>query len=643
MSALLDAPDLDTALARILLSTQRLPLAMLQNALTLTRQRRERGGPTLARALVSTGTMPEAEVLHYVQTLSFGAAPGLAEAATAAMPPRAARPPAAPDDETVDLRSPAHSYDTTDGERAGEERWRAGARVGDYRLVERLGAGGMGAVYLAERAGGGERYAIKALSEQADAEMVTRFAREAEVQAILSRHPNLVRIHASGHAAGKHYIVMDLLEGGDLSQRMAAGALPPEEAAAIVRDVAKGLAYVHANGILHRDIKPANIMFDREGTPKLVDFGLAKVLGGDRLTVTGQAMGTPVYMAPEQVEGRHRDQDERTDVYGLGAVLYHLLTGEVPFRGTTWTEVFMNVLTEEPRTPSAVAPGLPPALEAVCLQAMRKDAAERYHSARAFAEALDAALGPGGGPADASPRSRRDRSRTPLLVAIALTALLTLATLGYALFGIQPAPPPAPLRRRPPPQRRPRRRSTSRRRPPSPRGPRARSARSSPTRTTPSPTGSPTACATCGPRPSPATRPPWSCGSSSSVGTNPGSWVPSTLVPHLQHNSNSPPIRSPHWPQVQSGLASERAGDVSASSCWSTSRAASISASATCNFTPPKAVPTYHNVLPTLSSATKHGIPSASRRLRAMLATVGSPNVATLIRSIVQSPAVRDA
>src|SRR5690606_8660426 len=153
------------------------------------------------------------------------------------------------------------------------------------------------------------------------------FRREGRAQAAADAHPNVVRVHASEEQDGVLYLAMDLAAGGDLARRIARGPLPPPEAARLVRDLARGLAPVPAAGVLHRDIKPENVLFDEQGTPKLVDFGLAHVAGEATLTRSNAFLGTPAAMAPEQAAGTPREVDERTDVYGLGVVLYQCLTG----------------------------------------------------------------------------------------------------------------------------------------------------------------------------------------------------------------------------------------------------------------------------------------------------------------------------
>ena len=304
----------------------------------------------------------------------------------------------------------------------GEQPWVAGARVGDHVLLSRLGAGGMGEVWLAEQVETGARRAIKALRVAGDAELRLRFAREGEAQARVDAHPNVLRVHASGELHGCPYLVLELATGGDLAARLEAGPLPPLEAARLVRDLASGLAHSHARGVLHRDLKPQNVLFDEQGLPKLVDFGLARLAGADSLTNSSEVLGTPAYLAPEQATGRC---DERTDVYGLGTILYQCLTGRPPFSGTSALKILQDVLHKAPPPPRSLVPEVPPPLEALCLACLAKSPEERPASAALLAAGLDDVLsgraGPGG-----------DR----WLRGAALLALVSALAAGWALLRV---------------------------------------------------------------------------------------------------------------------------------------------------------------------------------------------------------------
>ncbi|MBX3470645.1 MAG: serine/threonine protein kinase [Planctomycetes bacterium] len=262
-------------------------------------------------------------------------------------------------------------------------------RIGPYRVLRRLGAGGMGTVFLVDDPATGARRALKALPAGAPLDARLRFRREGEAMARVDDHPAVVRVHSAGEADGRAYLLMDAVTGGDLHARLARGPLPPDEVLRLGRTLARGLAHVHARGVLHRDLKPHNVLFDEAGAPRLVDFGLAQVAQAERLTATGTLLGTPAYMAPEQADARATD--ERTDVHGLGAVLYHALTGRPPFQGGSPVAVLAQVLEQEPAPPSSLVPGVPPALEQVVLRALAKAPAARFASASALADALDAA------------------------------------------------------------------------------------------------------------------------------------------------------------------------------------------------------------------------------------------------------------
>jgi len=309
-----------------------------------------------------------------------------------------------------------------------------GADLGPYRLGERLGAGGMGAVYLAEHRATGHRCAVKLLPPASDPEAVLRFAREGEAMAAV-RHPNVATVHATGEADGRRFLVLEHLAGGDLARRLRTGPLPVREAAAVVRDLAGGLAAVHARGVLHRDLKPANVLFDEQGTPKLVDFGLARLAAPRRLTATGEVFGTPAYMAPEATRGDPAAVDERTDVYGLGAVLYEALTGRPPFTGKTPFAVLEQVHARAPAPAEALRPEVDAGLARLCRRALAKDPAARFPDAAALGRALDDWL------AGRRPAGRRR------LVAVAAGLGVGAAVLAAALAlepGASPDATPAP-------------------------------------------------------------------------------------------------------------------------------------------------------------------------------------------------------
>jgi tetratricopeptide (TPR) repeat protein len=275
-------------------------------------------------------------------------------------------------------------------------------RIGAYQVLGELARGGMGVVYRARHPRVDREVALKLLlaGRGASEQQRKRFARE--TQALLRlRHQNLVAVLDGGDAQGCPYLVLELVSGQTLQERLdRAGPLPVGEAASIVQRVAEGLAHAHAQGILHRDLKPANVLVDAaSGTPKLTDFGLALSTAGDqsRLSRTGHFLGTPGYWPPEQALGQLDRVGPVSDVYGLGAVLYALLTGEPPHPVTTLV-LALDQVVKPPASPRSLRPEVPVQLEAICLRALRVDPAQRQPSAQALAEELGAWLAEGDAP-----------------------------------------------------------------------------------------------------------------------------------------------------------------------------------------------------------------------------------------------------
>ena len=273
---------------------------------------------------------------------------------------------------------------------------RDGLLVGRYRLGPKIGEGGMGEVFEGFDPQLDRPVAIKfPLFDPVSpkyAGRVQRFLREAK-HAALVRHGNVCPIYDAGESDGRPFVVMALVAGESLARRLARspGPVSPDEAIRIVRQVADGLAAVHQNGLVHRDFKPGNILLDAAtGDAVLTDFGLARQADdGDRLTVEGTITGTPAYMAPEQAAGEDDRLGPATDVYGLGIVLYELLTGRVPFLGTTLS-VLHQVINDPPARPSSLRAGLDPTIEAIVLKTLAKLPNQRYATAGSFADALRA-------------------------------------------------------------------------------------------------------------------------------------------------------------------------------------------------------------------------------------------------------------
>jgi tetratricopeptide (TPR) repeat protein len=260
---------------------------------------------------------------------------------------------------------------------------------GDYELLTCLGQGGMGIVFRARQISLDRLVALKMVRGdyvETDTE-ARRFRREAELVAQLD-HPHIVPVYEVGEQDGRCFFSMKLIEGGDLLKQRERFAAPAE-AAALTRTVALAVHHAHQRGILHRDLKPSNILLDEAGRPYVTDFGLAKRLAADsHLTQTGLLVGTPSYMAPEQAGGSASAVTTATDVYGLGTILYVLLTGHAPFAGETVLETLEQVRAREPRPPRRLNRSIPRDLETICLKCLAKDPAQRYASAAHLAEDL---------------------------------------------------------------------------------------------------------------------------------------------------------------------------------------------------------------------------------------------------------------
>lgn len=261
---------------------------------------------------------------------------------------------------------------------------------GDYELLQEVARGGMGIIYKAKQRSLGRIVAIKVLSsgEFASPEFVQRFQAEATAAARL-QHPNIVAIHEVGEHDGVRYFSMDFVEGPNLAQLLGGRPLAPERAATYLRTIAEAIQYAHQQGILHRDLKPSNVLLDPFGEPRVTDFGLAKVLTGDSdLTMTGQVLGTPGYLPPEQADSTYGPLTPAADVYSLGAILYFMLTARAPFAAGTLHETLRQVLTCDAVAPSVLNPEVPRDLETICLKCLEREPGRRYASAAALAEDL---------------------------------------------------------------------------------------------------------------------------------------------------------------------------------------------------------------------------------------------------------------
>ena len=262
---------------------------------------------------------------------------------------------------------------------------------GDYELLEEIARGGMGVVYRARQLSLNREVAVKLLlhGALASAAEVERFRAEAKAAAALS-HPGIVSIHEVGEWEGQHYFSMDLVLGRNLDELTRAGPLAARLAAEIVAGIALAVDHAHQQGVLHRDIKPSNVIVDAEYRPHVTDFGLARRIQGDApITLPGQVLGTPGFMAPEQAAGTGHALGVGADVYSLGALLYHLLTGRPPFVGPSLPDVLRQVTEADPVSPRLLNPEVPRDLETISLKCLAKDPAGRYATAAELAEDLE--------------------------------------------------------------------------------------------------------------------------------------------------------------------------------------------------------------------------------------------------------------
>src|SRR5438876_1992152 len=263
--------------------------------------------------------------------------------------------------------------------------------LGDYELLEEVGRGGQGVVFRARQKSLNRIVALKVISlgQWASKAHLKRFRLEAEAAARLE-HPSIVPIHEVGERDGSCYFSMKFVEGGQLDEVVRREPIPIRRAAELIAKVARTVHYAHEHGILHRDIKPGNILLDQKGEPHLTDFGLARLVETEStVTRTTDVLGTPSYMAPEQASGNNAALTSATDVYGLGAVLYQLLTGRPPFAGGTTYETVRLVLENNPRQPRLLNSKVDCDLSTICLKCLEKDPKRRYSCALALAEDLE--------------------------------------------------------------------------------------------------------------------------------------------------------------------------------------------------------------------------------------------------------------
>jgi serine/threonine protein kinase/TolB-like protein/Tfp pilus assembly protein PilF len=304
-----------------------------------------------------------------------------------AMPPKAS---VVADPGSMDKLSRGEVTAVRDGKRGTRAAELLG-ELGDYELLEEIGRGGQGVVLRARQKSLNRTVALKVISlgQWASKAHLKRFRREAEAVASLD-HPSIVPIYEVGERDGSCYFSMKFVEGGQLDEVVRREPMPVRQAVELIVKVARTVHYAHEHGILHRDIKPGNILLDAKGEPNLTDFGLARLIETEStVTRTMEVLGTPSYMAPEQAVGNNAAVGKATDVYGIGAVFYQLLTGQPPFAGGTTYETIKLLLDSEPRQPRLLNPKIDRDLSTICLKCLEKDPNRRYSSALALAEDLE--------------------------------------------------------------------------------------------------------------------------------------------------------------------------------------------------------------------------------------------------------------
>jgi WD40 repeat protein len=315
---------------------------------------------------------------------------------------------------------------------------------GGYELLAEIARGGMGAVFKARQRQPDRVVALKVIlaGELASPKLLERFHTETEAAASLE-HPNIVPIYEVGEHRGCHFLAMRFVEGGTLGQALAGGPMAGRPATELLALVARAVHYAHQRGVLHRDLKPGNILLDADGQPHLTDFGLARMLEKDRgLTISGAVLGTPGYMSPEQAAGKTKHATTAADVYGLGAVLFEMLTGRPPFTGDSSLETVRKILDHEPPRPRALNPAVSADLETICLKCLEKEPSRRYDSALALAEDLE--RWSRREPIRARPSTAWERGvkwvrRSPARAGLLGTALISMlvVTVGSLLFNVR--------------------------------------------------------------------------------------------------------------------------------------------------------------------------------------------------------------
>lgn len=305
--------------------------------------------------------------------------------------------------------------------------------IGGYKIVDYIATGGMGVIYRAADPDGGPEMALKVLRKDCTGDLIERFKREGEAEARL-KHPAIVEVYDLGEDEGTNYFTMELIDGQPFDEYL---KKKPElkDVLPLLAQVSHGLDYAHDNGLIHRDMKPQNILITKDGRAKLTDFGLARDLGQSSLSNDGDIIGTPLYMAPEQINSKIGKIDRRTDVFALGVILYQILTDKLPFPARNLNELQQKLLKEPPKAPSAIDVNVPRELEGICLKALEKQPKQRYPTAEDFAldlekwlrgESIPVFKPSGTMSISLDERFKADLTRTPTLVILALVIALVL-------------------------------------------------------------------------------------------------------------------------------------------------------------------------------------------------------------------------
>ncbi|MBX9681123.1 MAG: protein kinase [Gemmataceae bacterium] len=318
----------------------------------------------------------------------------------------------------------------------------AKVRVTGYDILGILGRGGMGVVYKARQRGLNRLTALKMILAANHASLDDRLRFQAEAEAVAKlHHPNIVQIYEVGASEGHPYFSLEYVDGGTLSGQIENKPFTPRKAAEVTALLARAIGYAHQQGILHRDLKPGNILLSKDGTPKITDFGLAKQMGADASNQTGDGsiLGTPNYMAPEQAEGRISELGPGVDIYALGALFYHLLTGRPPFVGQSVLDTLQQVRHNEPVPPSKLQPGVPRDLETIALKCLQKDIRKRYATAEELADDLGRFLG--NEPIRARPVGLSERAwkwarRRPAVASLLATLLVVIVGGFFGMLGL---------------------------------------------------------------------------------------------------------------------------------------------------------------------------------------------------------------